>query len=80
MSYSVFILLKKTALHNYINLNQKRNNEICSAIKEANFEVASHGWRWIDYQFIEKKVLVDTCRLVAEHRIIRDSYRTIVFK
>ena len=34
----------------------KRNTEICSAIKEADFEIASHGWRWIDYQFIDKKV------------------------
>ena len=34
----------------------KRNNEICSAIKEANFEVASHGWRWIDYQFIDESI------------------------
>ena len=31
----------------------KQNDEICSAIKDANFEVASHGWRWIDYQNID---------------------------
>ena len=34
----------------------KRNPEICKAIKEANYEVASHGWRWIDYQNIKKSV------------------------
>ena len=33
----------------------QRNNEICSAIKESNFEVACHGLRWIDYQFIDKE-------------------------
>ena len=32
----------------------KRNNEICEAIKESNFEIACHGWRWIDYQNISK--------------------------
>ena len=34
----------------------KRNSEICSAIKDAKFEVACHGYRWIDYQFIEKNI------------------------
>ena len=31
-----------------------KNPEICRAIKEAGYEVASHGWRWIDYQNIKK--------------------------
>tara|TARA_B100000700_G_scaffold264580_1_gene302409 strand:- start:98 stop:1003 length:906 start_codon:yes stop_codon:yes gene_type:complete len=34
----------------------KRNPEICEAIKNGNYEVASHGWRWIDYQNINKSV------------------------
>ena len=34
----------------------KRNPEICEAIKNGNYEVASHGWRWIDYQNIKKSV------------------------
>jgi len=33
-----------------------RNPEICKAIKNGNYEVASHGWRWIDYQNVNKKV------------------------
>jgi len=32
----------------------ERNLEVCNAIKEADYEVASHGWRWIDYQNISK--------------------------
>ena len=32
----------------------ERNPEICKAIKNGNYEVASHGWRWIDYQNIKK--------------------------
>ena len=32
----------------------ERNKEICKAIKKANYEIASHGWRWIDYQNVSK--------------------------
>ena len=32
----------------------ERNDDVCNAIKKANYEVASHGWRWIDYQNISK--------------------------
>jgi len=32
----------------------ENNPEICNAIKNAGYEVASHGWRWIDYQNIKK--------------------------
>ena len=32
----------------------ERNLEICKAIKESDYEIASHGWRWIDYQNISK--------------------------
>ena len=32
----------------------EKNPEICKAIIEADYEVASHGWRWIDYQNIKK--------------------------
>ena len=38
-----------------VGMALKRNEEVCKAIKEANFEVASHGWRWIDYQHVDKK-------------------------
>ena len=34
----------------------ERNPDICEAIKNGNYEVASHGWRWIDYQNIKKSV------------------------
>ncbi len=32
----------------------EKNLEVCRAIKKANYEVASHGWKWIDYQNISK--------------------------
>ncbi len=34
----------------------ERNPEVCKAIIDADYEVASHGWRWIDYQNINKSV------------------------
>ena len=34
----------------------ERSTEICKAIKKGDYEVASHGWRWIDYQNIKKSV------------------------
>ena len=34
----------------------ERNPEICEAIKNGDYEVASHGWRWIDCQNIKKSV------------------------
>ena len=51
----------------YINFSKKKNSnnnfwgwygfrknpEICKAIKNSDYEVASHGWRWIDYQNIK---------------------------
>tara|TARA_Y100000590_G_scaffold199532_1_gene226644 strand:- start:1043 stop:1945 length:903 start_codon:yes stop_codon:yes gene_type:complete len=32
----------------------ERNKDICEEIKKSNYEVASHGWRWIDYQNVSK--------------------------
>jgi len=31
-----------------------RNQDVCEAIKNGNYEVACHGWRWIDYQNVKK--------------------------
>jgi len=39
-----------------VGMALKRNPGICKAIKEGNYEVASHGWKWIDYQNISKSV------------------------
>jgi allantoinase len=37
-----------------VGMALERNKEICEAIKKAKHEIASHGWRWIDYQNISK--------------------------
>ena len=38
-----------------VGLALEKNNEICEAINQANFEIVSHGYRWIDYQFVEEE-------------------------
>ena len=37
-----------------VGMALEKNPEICKTIKDAGYEVASHGWRWIDYQNIKK--------------------------
>jgi putative urate catabolism protein len=32
----------------------KRNPEAVAAMREAGHEIAGHGWRWIDYQFVDE--------------------------
>ena len=39
-----------------VGMALEKNPEVCQAIKEYDYEVASHGWRWIDYQNISKSV------------------------
>ena len=34
----------------------ERNPEVCEAIKNGDYEVAGHGWRWIDYQKVKKNI------------------------
>jgi peptidoglycan/xylan/chitin deacetylase (PgdA/CDA1 family) len=35
-----------------VGLALEQNPEICEAIKNGNYEIAAHGYRWIDYQEI----------------------------
>ena len=37
-----------------VGMALERNKEVCKAIKKAKYEIASHGWRWIDYQNVSK--------------------------
>ena len=39
-----------------VGLALEKNNEVCEAVKKAQFEVASHGYRWIDYQHVDPKI------------------------
>ena len=37
-----------------VGMALEKNKEVCNAIKKSDYEVASHGWRWIDYQNFTK--------------------------
>ena len=37
-----------------VGMALEKNPEVCKALIDANYEVASHGWRWIDYQNVKK--------------------------
>ena len=39
-----------------VGLALEQNPEVCEAIKNGNYEIAAHGYRWIDYQNIKKSV------------------------
>ena len=39
-----------------VGMALKKNMDVCNAIKKTNYEIASHGWRWIDYQKVSKNV------------------------
>ena len=37
-----------------VGMALEKNQKVCDAIKESDYEVASHGWRWIDYQKVSR--------------------------
>ena len=39
-----------------VGLALKQNPDVCDAIKGGNYEIAAHGYRWIDYQNIKKSI------------------------
>ena len=39
-----------------VGLALENNPDVCEAIKKGNYEIAAHGYRWIDYQDVKKSV------------------------
>jgi putative urate catabolism protein len=39
-----------------VGLALKQNPEVCNTIKNGDYEIAAHGYRWIDYQNVKKSV------------------------
>jgi putative urate catabolism protein len=39
-----------------VAMAMERNPRAVDAMLEAGFEICSHGWRWIDYQFMDKEL------------------------
>jgi len=44
----------------------EKNRDICDEIKKSNYEIACHGWRWIDYQSIPKATEKKHMKLAIE--------------
>ena len=39
-----------------MGLALKQNPDVCNAIKNGDYEIAAHGYRWIDYQNVKKTI------------------------
>lgn len=46
-----------------VGMAMERNPEVARAFVELGHEVASHGWRWIDYQYMDEKTEREHIRL-----------------
>ena len=55
-----------------VGMALQKNIDICNAIKEANFEIASHGYRWIDYQYIDLEV--EKNHILKCYELIKDLF------
>jgi len=38
-----------------VGMAMERNPDAVKAMVDAGFEIASHGWRWIDYQYVDEE-------------------------
>ena len=57
-----------------VGLALKQNPEVCDAIKNGDYEIAAHGYRWIDYQDIKKSV--EKKHMQQAIKIIKDIFGT----
>ncbi len=55
-----------------VGLALEKNKEICLAIKESNFEIVSHGYKWIDYQFIKEEIEKE--HIIKSYEIIKSIF------
>ena len=55
-----------------VGLALEKNKEICFAIKESNFEIVSHGYKWIDYQFINEDIEKE--HIIKSYEIIKSIF------
>jgi len=49
-----------------VGMALQRNPEVVAAMVASGHEIASHGWRWIDYQFVDEETEREHIRLAVE--------------
>lgn len=49
-----------------VGMALERNPQAAQAMVNAGFEIASHGWRWIDYQYVDEATEREHVRLAVE--------------
>jgi allantoinase len=49
-----------------VGMALERNPTAAAAMVKAGFEIAAHGWRWIDYQYVDAEVEREHIRLAVE--------------
>ena len=55
-----------------VGLALEKNKEIFLVIKESNFEIVSHGYKWIDYQFINEDIEKE--HIIKSYEIIKSIF------
>ncbi|PPR54076.1 MAG: hypothetical protein CFH16_00636 [Alphaproteobacteria bacterium MarineAlpha5_Bin6] len=70
--YKIFVERKIPLTIFGVGLALKQNSEVCSAMKEAKFEIASHGYRWIDYQDVSDDIQKD--HIIKSYQIIKEIF------
>jgi putative urate catabolism protein len=54
--HRLFVERDLTATVFAVGLALQRNPQAARAMVDAGFEIASHGWRWIDYQYVDPAI------------------------
>lgn len=49
-----------------VGLAMEKNPEAAKAMVDAGFEIASHGWRWINYQYVDEETEREHIKLAME--------------
>jgi len=64
--YRLFVNRGAPATIFAVGMALERNPDATQAMVDAGFEIASHGWRWIDYQYVDEATEREHVRLAVE--------------